>query len=129
MIKSINIADSKLIPGLFKERADINREYLMDLKKEDLLQNFYLEAGIRTDRDVTEMHLGWESPTCQLRGHFLGHWISAAAIFSAQNSDTELKAKLDIVIRELAECQKMNGGKWVKARKEYVCLVAAIHPP
>jgi len=50
MIKSINIADSKLIPGLFKERADINREYLMELKKEDLLQNFYLEAGIRTDR-------------------------------------------------------------------------------
>ena len=62
MIKSINIADSKLIPGLFKERADINREYLMDLKKEDLLQNFYLEAGIRTDRDVTEMYLGWNHP-------------------------------------------------------------------
>ncbi len=113
MIKSINITDSRLIPGLFKERADVNREYLMELRKEDLLQNFYLEAGIRTDRDVTEMHLGWESPTCQLRGHFLGHWLSAAAMLSAQNNDAELKAKLDIIIRELAECQKMNGGRWI----------------
>ena len=26
----------------------------MELKSENLLQNFYLEAGIRTDRDVTE---------------------------------------------------------------------------
>ena len=79
MPNSINIENAHLLPGLFKERADVNRAYLMELTTENLLQNFYLEAGVRTDRDVTEMHLGWESPTCQLRGHFLGHWISAAA--------------------------------------------------
>ena len=59
----------------------------MELKSENLLQNFYLEAGIRTDRDVTEMHLGWESPTCQLRGHFLGHWLSAATtVYTSQDT-------------------------------------------
>ena len=113
MIKPINVTSSRLIPGLFKERSDVNREYLMELKKEDLLQNFYLEAGIRTDREVTEMHLGWESPACQLRGHFLGHWLSAAAVLSAQNNDVELKAKLDLVVLGLAECQKTNGGRWI----------------
>ena len=113
MPTSINIEKAHLLPGLFKERADINRAYLMELKTEDLLQNFYLEAGIRTDRDVTEMHLGWESPTCQLRGHFLGHWLSAASLLVAQNNDRELKAKLDIIIDELERCQKLNGGRWI----------------
>ena len=113
MPTSINIESAHLLPGLFKERADVNRAYLMELKTEDLLQNFYLEAGIRTDRDVTEMHLGWESPTCQLRGHFLGHWLSAASMLVAQNNDRELKAKLDIIIDELERCQKLNGGRWI----------------
>lgn len=70
MPKNINIENSRLLPGLFKERADLNRAYLMELKTEDLLQNFYLEAGIRTDRDVTEMHLGWESPHLSASGTF-----------------------------------------------------------
>lgn len=113
MLKQINIENAHLLPGLFKERADVNRAYLMELKTENLLQNFYLEACIRTDRDISEMHLGWESPTCQLRGHFLGHWLSAASMLIAQNNDRELKAKLDIIIDELERCQKMNGGRWI----------------
>ena len=113
MPTNINAQNAHLLPGLFKERSDVNRAYLMELKTENLLQNFYLEACIRTDRDITEMHQGWESPTCQLRGHFLGHWLSAAAMLVAQNNDRELKAKLDIIIDELERCQKLNGGRWI----------------
>lgn len=113
MLKQINIENAHLLPGLFKERADVNRSYLLELKTENLLQNFYLEACIRVDRDISEMHLGWESPTCQLRGHFLGHWLSAASMLIAQNNDRELKAKLDSIIDELERCQKLNGGKWI----------------
>ncbi len=51
MIKSINIADSKLIPGLFKERADINREYLMDLKK----KTFFRISTSKRVSEPTEM--------------------------------------------------------------------------
>lgn len=117
---------ARLLPGLFKERADINRAYLMELETESLLQNFYLEAAIRTDRGLEDMHLGWESPACQLRGHFLGHWMSAAAMLCAQNNDRELKAKLDIVIDELERCQKMNGGEWVGSIPEkYFAILAS----
>lgn len=124
MLKQINIENAHLLPGLFKERADVNRSYLMELKTENLLQNFYLEACIRTDRDISEMHLGWESPTCQLRGHFLGHWLSAASMLIAQNNDRELKAKLDFIIDELERCQKLNGGKWIGSvpEKYFQCL-------
>lgn len=64
----------------------VNRKYLMDLKLQGLLQNFYLEAGIvmpglqvMEDPEHAELHWGWEAPTCQLRGHFTGHWIAQGA--------------------------------------------------
>lgn len=57
--------------------------YLLRLKTENLLQNHLLEAGARIDRPYEQMHQGWESPHCQLRGHFAGHWLSAAARFAA----------------------------------------------
>ena len=113
MLGSIRPESASLLPGVFKERADINRAYLMELDNKSLLQNFYLEAAIRDDRGLEEMHLGWESPACQLRGHFLGHWMSAAAMLSAQNNDRELKAKLEVIIDELERCQKLNGGEWI----------------
>lgn len=111
--KQTDPRSARLLPGLFRERAEINRAYLMELKTENLLQNFHLEAAIRTDRDIEDIHLGWESPVCQLRGHFLGHWLSAVSMLIATESDRELKAKHDIVIEELQKCQKRNGGRWI----------------
>lgn len=105
----VRIMDPEL---LRRERA--NREYMYHLENRFLLMNFNLEAGRDTSADVIEgMHGGWEFPTCQLRGHFLGHWLSAAAIHYHATGDGELKAKADAIIEELEECQKENGGKWV----------------
>ena len=35
-----------LLPGLFRESMQVNKNYLMELDTQCLLQNFYLEAGI-----------------------------------------------------------------------------------
>ncbi len=91
-----------------------NRAYLMKLTSDNLLFNFRLEAGRFSGRGIPEdAHEGWESPVCQIRGHFLGHWLSAAAIHYYKTGDMELKVKADHIIDELAECQKDNGGQWV----------------
>lgn len=120
MIKALNPENTRLLPGIFKDRASINRNYLMKLDTHCLLQNYYLEAGMQIngmqtiyDPSNAKIHWGWESPTCQLRGHFLGHWLSAASMLISTNDDKELKAKLDVIIDELEKCQKANGGKWV----------------
>ena len=65
------------------------------------------------DPDLAKLHWGWEAPICHLRGHFLGHWLSAAAAFCASENDIELKSKLDKIINELARCQQLNGGQWI----------------
>lgn len=120
MLNSIAKNKVKLLPSIFRERFEINRNYLLSLKNEALLQNFYLEAGIKlpgyqvlNDPDTDDIFWGWEAPTCQLRGHFLGHWMSAAASIVANEQDYEVKAKLDKIVDELSRCQEMNGGEWV----------------
>lgn len=106
--------------GIFKERENVNRSYLLELDSQCLLQNFYLEAGIImpnmqviNDPNNAKLHWGWESPLCQLRGHFLGHWLSASSKMIATYGDKELLIKLNYIIDELERCQNLNGGKWV----------------
>ena len=120
MLSAYSLREVSLMPGLFKERSDLNRKYLMSLQNQGLLQNFYLEAGIvMPDLQIVEnpetaaLHWGWEAPICQLRGHFLGHFLSAASVLIATYQDYELKAKLDTIIDELEKCQQLNGGKWL----------------
>ncbi len=96
-----------------KRREAANREYLMKLTNDNLLFNYRLEAGRYSGRGIPKgAHEGWESPVCQIRGHFLGHWLSAAAIHYYETGDMELKAKADAIINELFECQQDNGGQW-----------------
>ena len=102
-----------LLPGLFKDRYNLSRQYMLSLKTQNLLQNYYMEAGLWSPRDKPEdIHWGWESPTCQVRGHFLGHWLSAAAQMYAGSGDQEIKGKADYIVSELAHCQAENGGEW-----------------
>jgi len=103
----------KLLPGLFKKRFDINRRYVFSLQTHNLLQNHYMEAGLWAPIGKPEdAHWGWESPTCQIRGEFLGHWLSAAAHIYAGTGDQEIKVKADIIVSEVARCQQENGGEW-----------------
>jgi DUF1680 family protein len=106
-------ASVRLLPGLFKDRSGVNRRYMLSLSTPNLLQNFYMEAGLWAPRNKPEDgHWGWESPTCQLRGHFLGHWLSAAAHLYTASGDQEIKGKADYIVSELARCQMENGGEW-----------------
>lgn len=120
MLKEIEKGSVQLLPGIFLERMNVNRDYLMELDTSCLLQNFYLEAGIIIpglqvvdNPEKAKLHWGWEAPTCQLRGHFLGHWMSAAAAYVSVCKDMELKAKLDKIVSELGRCQELNGGEWL----------------
>ena len=93
-LRPISSGQVRLLPGLIQQRADVNRSYLLSLRSENLLQNYYLEAGLWSVPARPEgCHWGWESPTCQLRGHFLGHWLSAAAHLYAARGDLEIKGE------------------------------------
>ena len=107
--KRVTITEGELL-----RREEQNRMYLMKLQSPHLLRNYLLEAGRYSGRGADgEAMGGWEDPSCQLRGHFLGHWLSAAAIRYEETGDKELKAKTEYILDELELCQEDNGGEWV----------------
>lgn len=69
MLNNVKNGSVKILPGVFRERMDVNRRYLMELDANCLLQNFYLEAGIILpglqvvdDPTTANIHWGWEAP-------------------------------------------------------------------
>ncbi|MCA0453712.1 MAG: glycoside hydrolase family 127 protein [Chloroflexi bacterium] len=128
----IDLATVQLAPSLFKDRFELNRAYVMSLTTENLLQNFYLEAGIRDSNfdgmfrvtmygnsgDGSDRHWGWESPTSEIRGHFVGHWLSAAARIIQVTGDPHLKLKADAVVEGIKRCQAKNGNGWAASIPE-----------
>ena len=113
MMQELRGKSVTLYEGDLKRRELDNRDYLMKLKTPHLLRNFQLEAGRFSGRGMDASAMGgWEDPSCQLRGHFLGHWLSAAALHYEETGDLELKAKAEVIVNELELCQKDNGGEW-----------------
>ncbi len=105
-------------PELCRKQGS-NRAYMMRLTSENLIRNYLLEAGLYTANSYPEdAHGGWESPVCQLRGHFTGHWLSAAAMIYHGTGDQEIKAKADALVAKLGECQERNGGEWAASIPE-----------
>ncbi len=104
----VNVSDRLLL-----EKQGENRNYLLSLDSDALLLHYRTEAVLNSFWESPQkMHGGWEHPTCELRGHFPGHWLSAAAMSYASSGDMELKAKADRIVAEIGVCQKANGGEW-----------------
>lgn len=107
--KNVTISEGELL-----RREEANRQYLMKLETPYLLRSYLHEAGRYSGRGADkEAFGGWEDLSCQLRGHFLGHWLSAAALNYEKSGDVELKAKTEVILSELELCQIDNGGEWV----------------
>lgn len=118
-MKEIKGQKVTLFEGDMRRREEANRQYLMKLETPHLLRSYLHEAGRYSGRGEDGNALGgWEDLSCQLRGHFLGHWLSAAALNFEATGDTELMAKTENILDELALCQKDNGGQWVCAIPE-----------
>lgn len=116
MEKKTNV---KIIDIDLLRRRNENRKYLLSLNNDNLLISYLLEAGLYKSSDLPKhIHGGWESPTCELRGHFLGHWLSACAMTYETTEDQLLKAKAEEVIEKLEQCQLMNGGRWAASIPE-----------
>ena len=101
-----SMTEVRLLPSLWKDTMELNRSYLYSLPNERLAHNFRVTAGIASDADPLG---GWEAPDCELRGHYVGHYLSGAALLYASNGDTAICRKADELVAMLAECQAKDG--------------------
>jgi DUF1680 family protein len=107
----------RLLPSAFLDAAEWNRGYMNRLAADRLLHSFRLNAGLPSSAEPLG---GWEvyvAPTQgvrrnsegELRGHFIGHFLSASAQIYASMGDKEAKSKADYMVAELAKCQQKLG--------------------
>jgi DUF1680 family protein len=109
------LEDVRLLDGPFKHAMDLDREYLLSLDVDRLLHNFRVNAGVPSSARPLG---GWEEPNCELRGHSVGHYLSACAMMYVSTGDVRLKEKGDAVVSGLAECQAKLGGGYLSAYPE-----------
>ncbi|MGO4883924.1 MAG: beta-L-arabinofuranosidase domain-containing protein [Bryobacteraceae bacterium] len=106
-LDSVRITDTFML-----QSAERNRDFLQGLETDRLLHTFRLNAGLPTTAAALG---GWEKPDCELRGHFTGHYLSACARVSLGTGDPMLHGKGNLVVDELAKCQKANGNGYLSA--------------
>jgi hypothetical protein len=76
--------------------------YLLSLDCDRLLRNFRVNANLSTD---AKPYGGWEDPNCELRGHSVGHYLSACSLMFASTGDARFKERVDKIVAGFAECQ------------------------
>ena len=114
-VEPFALTQVRLLDGPFKNAMELDRKYLFELDADRLLHNFRVTAGLPSTAKPLG---GWEAPDCELRGHFVGHYLSACALMYASTGDERLKAKGDAVVADLAECQAKLGNGYLSAYPE-----------
>jgi len=92
------------------EQKDV--EVIKSLDPDRLLFYFRDLAGIDNPEGVRR-YGGWENS--DLKGHTLGHYLSAMSMYWAQSNDAELLKKVNYVVSELGRCQKAMGSGYISA--------------
>ena len=92
----------RLLDGPFKDAMARDQAYLLSLDPDRLLHNFRVNAGLPS---AAQPLGGWEAPDVELRGHSVGHYLSALALMYAGTGDPQFKARADVIVAELAKVQ------------------------
>ena len=94
--------DVRLLPGPFYDAMLRDQKYLLFLDPDRFLRNFRVNAGLPAS---AAPYGGWDSPDCEVRGHSLGHYLSALSLMYASTGDPEYKRRVDYIVAQLALCQ------------------------
>ncbi|CAL9196940.1 unnamed protein product [Musa hybrid cultivar] len=112
-LKEMSLHDVRLDPKSVHGRAQqTNLEYLLLLNVDRLVWSFRKLAGLPTPG---RPYGGWEEPTGQLRGHFVGHFMSATALMWAATKNETIRERMNAVVEALDECQRKIGTGYLSA--------------
>ena len=96
------LASVRLIDGPFLEMQKRGLDFLVSLDPDRLLHTFRLNAGLPTSAAA---YGGWEAPQVELRGHSLGHYLTACALAWEATGDERLRARALSISAELRRVQ------------------------
>jgi DUF1680 family protein len=114
-VQPFPLTQVRLLDGPFEHAMELDHRYLLALDPERLLHNFRVNAGLPSQAKPLG---GWEEPNCDVRGHFVGHYLSACALMFASTGDQRLKDRAAQIVAGLAKCQEKIGSGYLSAFPE-----------
>ena len=114
-LQPFNITQVRLLEGRLKTAQETNLRYLLSLEPDRLLYTFRKNAGLDAPGEPLG---GWEGPNVEVRGHFIGHYLSACALIYASTGDDRLLQRGNLMVAEIAKCQQALGGQYLSAFPE-----------
>jgi DUF1680 family protein len=97
------LRDVRILEGPFRDAQQRDLAYLLSLEPDRLLHTFRLNAGLPTS---AKPYGGWEAPDVELRGHSLGHYLTACALMYEATGDERLKRRALALVTELRKVQE-----------------------
>ena len=97
------LRDVRILEGPFRDAQQRDLAYLLSLDSDRLLHTFRLNAGLPS---TAKPYGGWEAPGVELRGHSLGHYLTACALLFEATGDERLKARAIGIVAELRKVQQ-----------------------
>src|SRR5512136_752201 len=102
-VRDFDLRDVRLLDGPFRDAMQRDQQYLLSLDPDRLLHNFRVTAGLPSSAAPLG---GWEAPDVELRGHSVGHYLSALALMYASTGDVRFEARADALVVELGKVQQ-----------------------
>lgn len=99
------MGDVELLDDYEENAFHLETAYLKELDADRLLKGFCTVGGVASD---AELYGGWENSA--IRGHTLGHYLTAVSQAYAASGDPELLAIVNHVVAVLAQCQNSETG-------------------
>lgn len=106
MFNNFNLDEVKLTDKYFAYRRELVKKYIVQFDINRLMHTFKINEGIPSNAEPLG---GWEDVECGLRGHFVGHFLSACSKFAFADKDEYLKIKANEIVEIMELCAKPNG--------------------
>ncbi|HEU4390890.1 MAG TPA: glycoside hydrolase family 127 protein, partial [Blastocatellia bacterium] len=100
---AFSLTDVRLLDGPFRDAMLRDQKFLLAVDPDRLLHNFRVTAGLPSQ--VTP-YGGWEEPDGELRGHSMGHYLTACALMYSSTGDERFKTRAVTLVGELGKVQQ-----------------------
>jgi DUF1680 family protein len=107
-VKFFSLQDVRLLPGIFKDAEQTDKNYIMAMDPDRLLAPYLREAGIEPR---AQSYTNWENTG--LDGHIGGHYLSALSLMYASTGDGKIFERLNYMLKELKICQDKTGTGYI----------------
>jgi len=100
---AFSLKDVRLLEGPFRDAMLRDQKFLLSVDPDRLLHMFRVTAGLPSS---AKPYGGWEGPEIELRGHSMGHYLTACALMYSTTGDEQFKTRAMALVAELAKVQR-----------------------